>query len=196
MENTMQKITPNLWFNRNAKEAVNFYLSAFKDSKIVSTLNYPTEGLADFQKEFAGQPVAIDFALMGYRFTAINAGSEFVPNPSISFMVNFDPTHNPEAEKHMKKLWEKLSTEGKVLMPFQTYDFSKLYGWVEDSYGISWQLILTNPHGEPRPNIFPSLLFVTEECEAAETATDFYFKVFKNTKRGQIVRYPASMGSN
>jgi len=192
----MQKITPNLWFNRNAKEAIDFYTSVLKDSKILNTLNYPTEGLADFQKEFAGQPVAIDFELMGYRFTAINAGSEFVPNPSISFMVNFDPTHDPEAERYMKELWEKLSTEGKVLMPFQAYDFSKLYGWIEDKYGVSWQLILTNPQGDPRPNIIPSLLFVTEKCEAAEAATDFYMSVFKNAKRGQMARYPAGMGSN
>jgi predicted 3-demethylubiquinone-9 3-methyltransferase (glyoxalase superfamily) len=196
MENTMQKITPNLWFNRNAKEAVDFYISVFKDSKILNTLNYPTEGLEDFQKEFSGKPVAIDFELRGYRFTAINAGSEFVPNPSISFMINFDPARDSVAENHIKKLWERLSFDGKVLMPFQAYEFSKLFGWVEDKYGISWQLILTDKQGDPRPNINPALLFVTDECEAAEAATEFYFSIFKNTKCGQMVRYPKGVGSN
>ena len=190
-----QKITPNLWFNRNAKEAIDFYTSVFKDSKILNTLNYPAEGLADFQKEFAGQPVAIDFELMGYRFTAINAGSEFVPNPSISFMVNFDPARDLDAETHIKELWKRLSEGGKILMSFQTYKFSKLYGWVEDKYGISWQLILTDSQGEPKSNIIPALLFVTDECESAEAATEFYFSIFKNTKRGQMARYPKGIGS-
>ena len=189
----MQKITPNIWFNRNAKEAVDFYVSVFKDGKIVSQVNYPNEGLADFQKEFAGQPVAIEFELMGYRLGAINAGSEFVPNPSISFMVNFDLARDGEAEKHLKELWEKLSAEGKVLMPLQAYDFSKLYGWIQDKYNVSWQLILTDPKGDPRPNIIPSLLFVTDKGEAAEEATVFYMSVFKNARRGQMHRYPAGM---
>ncbi len=192
----MQKITPNLWFNRNAKEAVDFYISVFKDSTILNTLNYPTEGLADFQKEFAGQPVAIDFELMGYRFTAINAGSEFVPNPSISFIVTIDPARDRDAEAHIKERWERLSEGGKILMPFQAYNFSKLYGWVEDRYGISWQLILTDPQGESKPSIIPVLLFVTDECESAEAATEFYFSLFKNTKRGKLVRYPKGIGSN
>jgi predicted 3-demethylubiquinone-9 3-methyltransferase (glyoxalase superfamily) len=192
----MQKITPNLWFNRNAIEAVDFYLSAFKDAKIVSQIDYPRKGLVDFQKKFAGQPVAIEFELMGYRLSALNAGSEFIPNPSISFMINFDPAHDTDAEKHINELWEILSKEGKVRMPFQTYDFSKLYGWIEDKYNVSWQLILTDPQGDPRPNIMPALLFVTDECEAAEAAADFYLSVFKNTQRGQIVRYPGGMGAN
>ncbi|RJP44362.1 VOC family protein, partial [Candidatus Parcubacteria bacterium] len=90
----------------------------------------------------------------------------------------------------------KLSKDGKVLMPIQKYPFSERYGWVEDRYGLSWQLILTNPEGEERPLIIPSLLFVTEGCNKAEEATDFYLSVFKNTKRGAVARYPAGMEPN
>ena len=69
-------IVPNLWFDHNAKEAVDYYISVFPDSKINGTAYYPEEGLADFQKEFAGQVLTIDFELSGNRFTAINAGPE------------------------------------------------------------------------------------------------------------------------
>ena len=86
----MQKITPNLWFNGNAKEAVDFYISVFKNSKILSTEHYPKsteEGLADFQKDLAGKVLAIEFELDGVRFTAINAGPEFNFSEAVSFAI-------------------------------------------------------------------------------------------------------------
>ena len=87
-----QKITPNLWFDGNAKEAIDFYVSIFPDSKVLSVMYYPKsreEGLADFQTDLAGKVLTLDFVLGGYRFVAINAGSEFHFNPSVSFMLNF-----------------------------------------------------------------------------------------------------------
>ena len=83
-----KEITPNLWFDGNAQEAVAFYLSVFSNSKIISTEYYPKEGLADFQKEMAGKVLTIEFELMGNRFVAINAGPEFKFNESISFFKN------------------------------------------------------------------------------------------------------------
>ena len=76
-------------------------------------------------------------------------------------------------------------------MPLDTYPFSERYGWVQDKYGLSWQLILTNPEGEERPRILPSLLFVGDVCGKAEEASDFYQAVFKDSKRGAIARYGA-----
>ena len=192
----MQKIIPNLWFNRNAKEAVDFYVSVFPESKITQKLYYPEEGLADFQKDFAGQEVAIDFELSGYRFTAINADGTFVPTPAISLMVNFDPKYNKKAQAQLDEIWEKLKEGGKILMPLDKYPFSERYGWVQDKYGFSWQLILTDPEGEDRPFIIPSLLFVTDSGMVAEEASEFYLSVFKDAKRGQIVYFPAGMGNN
>ena len=84
------KITPNLWFDGNAKEAVDFYLSVFPNSKILSTEYYPTskdEGLEDFQLNLAGKVLTIEFELNSNRFVAINAGSEFKFNESVSFEV-------------------------------------------------------------------------------------------------------------
>jgi len=197
-----QKITPNLWFD-GAKEAVEFYVSAFPDSKVVSTEYYPAseaEGLADFQKEFAGKELSIDFELAGLRFTAINAGPAFKFNPSVSFMVNFDPSRNDQAREDLDDLWEKLIDGGEALMPLDEYPYSKRYGWVKDKYGLTWQLILTNPDGEPRPMIIPSLMFTQDNVNHAEEAINYYVQLFKDAKLGTLARYsedtgPAKAGS-
>lgn len=193
----MQKITPNLWFDGNAKEAVDFYTAAFPDSNINFTAYYPKsteEGLADFQQDMAGKELTIDFTAGGQRFTAINAGPEFAFNPSVSFMVNFDPSQDEQAEEHLNELWEKLSQDGEALMPIDTYPFSKRYGWIKDRFGLTWQLILTNPEGEPRPFIIPSLMFIGENNNHAEEALNFYTSVFQNAKIGTLARYPDDTG--
>jgi predicted 3-demethylubiquinone-9 3-methyltransferase (glyoxalase superfamily) len=198
-----QKITPNLWFNGNAQEAVEFYVSAFPDSKIVATLNYPNsaeEGLADFQLDMAGKVLTVDFQLGTQRFTAINAGPEFAFNPSVSFMLNFDPSKDEQAREHLDELWSKLIEGGEVLMPLDEYPYSKRYGWVKDKYGLTWQLTLTDPAGEPRPFIIPSLMFGEKVVNKAEEAITFYTSVFTDAKQGIMARYaedtgPAKKGS-
>jgi len=122
---------------------------------------------------------------------AISAGPLFKFNPSISFMVNFDPSQDTEAKTRIDTMWNKLVEGGKVLMPLDQYPFSERYGWVEDKYGLSWQLILTNPEGEDRPLIIPSLLFVGDMYGKAEEASNFYLSIFKNAKRGAIAPYGA-----
>src|SRR5690606_12497803 len=138
----------------------------------------------------------VSFTVMGHSFMAISAGPYFKFNPAISFMVNFDPSQDPDASTRIDEIWNKLMQGGRALMPLDEYPFSKRYGWVEDKYGVTWQLILTDPEGEARPPIIPSLLFVTEGCDVAEEATDFYLSVFENSKRGTLAKYPAGMGPN
>jgi predicted 3-demethylubiquinone-9 3-methyltransferase (glyoxalase superfamily) len=199
----MQKITPNLWFDGNAKAAVDFYVSAFPDSRILSTSYYPNsaeEGLADFQLDLAGRELAVDFEIGNQQFTAINAGPDFQLNPSVSFMVNFDPSRDKGAREHLDELWSKLIDGGEALMSLGSYSFSKRYGWVKDRYGLTWQLILTNPEGEPRPSIIPSLMFIGKNTNHAEEAINFYVSVFKDAKLGTLARYgedagPATAGS-
>jgi predicted 3-demethylubiquinone-9 3-methyltransferase (glyoxalase superfamily) len=106
-------------------------------------------------------------------------------------MVNFDPSREKDARENIDAVWEKLLPGGTVLMPMQEYPFSKRYGWIEDKYGLSWQLILTDPEGEERPEIVPSLLFVGDVCGKAEEAINFYLAVFKDAQMGAIVRYGA-----
>jgi predicted 3-demethylubiquinone-9 3-methyltransferase (glyoxalase superfamily) len=175
---TKQKIVPHLWFDREAKEAAKFYCSVFPDSKITSiTTLYNTP---------SGNTDIVLFEFWGYKFQAISAGPLFQFNPSISFMVNFDPSQDKEARQRIDEVWVNLMALGE-------YPFSERYGWVQDRYGLSWQLIYTNPEGEERPLIIPSLLFVGDIYGKAEEASDFYLSVFKNTKRGTIARYPSGM---
>lgn len=181
----MNKIIPHLWFNTEAKEAAAFYTSVFPESKVTST--------AVITDTPSGDCDIVSFELMGTSFQAISAGPVFTINPSISFLVNFDPSKDAAAREHLDAVWEKLSEDGRALMPLDTYPFSERYGWVQDKYGVSWQLMLTNPEGEERPAIIPFLLFTQDRAGKAEEATDFYLSVFRNTKRGTLVRFPAGM---
>lgn len=179
----MQKITPHLWFDKEAKEAVEFYTSVFPDSKITNTTTLHATP--------SGDTDIVSFELAGQSFMAISAGPLFKFNPSVSFFVNFDPSRDKHARKNIDNLWDSLSQGGTALMPLQQYPFSARYGWVQDKYGLSWQLILSNPEGEERPVIVPSLLFVGVVAGRAEEAINFYRSVFKDSRMGTIQRYGA-----
>lgn len=181
-----QKIVPHLWFDKEAAEAAEFYVSAFANGSKVTSSSV----LHDTPSGDAG---VVSFELAGYKFMAISAGPLFKFNPSISFMINFDPSKDENAEENLNALWDKLSDGGTPLMPLDKYDFSKRYGWIQDKYGVSWQLILTDPGGEERPFIIPSLLFTRDVSGKAEEATDFYTSVFKGAHRGSIARYPEEL---
>ncbi|MFZ1284913.1 MAG: VOC family protein [Propionicimonas sp.] len=189
----MQRIVPNLWFDHTAAEAADFYTSVFPQGRVTHTQRYPTEGLADFQAELAGQVLMVEFELAGYRFIGINAGPEFPVNPSVSFMLNFDPSVDPQAREHLDELWAALSEGGQALMPLQEYDFSPHYGWVQDRYGVSWQLMLTNPSGDPRPFIVPSIMFGHTIQGRAKEGIDFYTSVFGG-RIGTVALYPEQAG--
>lgn len=184
----MQKLIPHLWFDKEAKEAADFYTSLFPDSKV----NYTTL----LRNTPSGDCDVVSFELWKQEFMAISAGPPFKFNPSVSFIVNFDPllfgsasTPDSAAREKIDMVWDKLSEGGTVLMPIDEYPFSKRYGWLQDKYGLSWQLILTDPEGEPRPPIVPSLMFTGGKCGKAEEAISFYLSVFKNSKPGAIHRY-------
>lgn len=141
-----QKITPNFWFNGNAQEAVDYYVSVFPDSKVLSTEYYPKsteEGLADFQINMAGKPLAIEFELSGMHFTAINAGPEFTFNESVSFAVSC------KDQEEIDYFWEKLSKVPE----------SEQCGWCKDQFGLSWQIVPENM-GElmQRPDAYKKLM--------------------------------------
>ena len=118
----MQKITPFLWFNDNAEEAVNFYVSIFRNSRIVSMSRYP-EGTPGP----AGKVMTATFQLEGQEFIALNGGPEFKFTEAISFFVNC------ETQKEVDDLWEKLSAGGE----------KGPCGWLKDKYGVSWQIVPT-----------------------------------------------------
>jgi len=114
-------------------------------------------------------------------------------NPSISFMINFDPSRDADAIKRIDEVWNQLSDGGKVMMPIDRYPFSERYGWVADRYGVNWQLILTRAEGEERPVILPSVIFTGDVAGRAEEAVNFYCSIFKDGKRGVTAYYPTDM---
>lgn len=170
----MQKIAPHLWFDKEAAQAAEFYTSVFKDSKItsVTTLHDTPSGDTDI----------VSFVLSGLSFMAISAGPLFKFNPSVSFLVACQTT----AEVHT--LWNRLVEGGRPLMPLDSYPFSERYGWLEDPYNLSWQIMYVGDR-QVTQKITPTLMFVGKVCGKAEEAINFYASVFKNAKVGEILRY-------
>lgn len=121
----MQQIIPNLWYNGNAQEAVDFYLSVFPDGKIITKSYYPSEGLLDFQQDMAGKVLTIDFEVKGMRLSAINAGPEFKFNESVSFLILC------KDQQEIDYYWEKLTSNGGE---------ESVCGWCKDRYWLSWQI--------------------------------------------------------
>jgi predicted 3-demethylubiquinone-9 3-methyltransferase (glyoxalase superfamily) len=116
----MQKITPFLWFDGKAEEAVNFYTSIFKTSKVGRVTRYGEAGPGP-----KGSVMSATFQLDGQEFMALNGGPQFTFSPAISFFVNC------ETQEEVDELWEKLSQGGQ----------KQRCGWVKDKYGVSWQII-------------------------------------------------------
>lgn len=179
----MQKITPSLWFDNTAEEAMNFYTSIFSNSKILSIKRYPEEAPAEFMEGMEGRVLTGIFELEGYRFMALDGGPLFTFNPSVSFIVNF------ESKEEINELWEALSKGGETLMPLDKYPFSEWYGWIQDEYGVSWQLMLADDSVEQK--IIPSMMFVGDQCGRAEEAINFYASIFNESEVVNVINYPA-----
>ncbi len=170
----MEKITPHLWFDNNAEEAAKFYTSIFKDSKIKNmiTLHNTPSGTVDI--------FTVD--LLGQEFTLITAGPLFKFNPSVSFLVVCT------TKEEVDELWGNLSEGGIALMELGEYPFSEKYGWVQDKYGLSWQVMFLGDR-KTKQRITPTLMFVGKQCGKAEEAINFYTSVFEDARVGDILRY-------
>lgn len=186
----MQRIVPNIWCQGNANDVGHYYASVFPKASMEVVASYPEENLPDFQQSFAGQPLVVDVTISDYRLRLINAGDQFRPTPAISFILNMDPLmfDGDEAvtREAITTMWDALSDGGQVRMELGEYPHSKLYGWVEDRYGVNWQLMLTDPAGEPRPLVIPQLLF-TGDTAQAQQAMDLYQGLFPNSGPGMVV---------
>lgn len=171
----MPTITPHLWFDKEAKEAAQLYVSLFPGkSKVtnVTTLHDTPSGDCD----------VVSFDLAGQSFMAISAGPLFKLNPSISFHVKCS------TRDEVDSLWAKLSKGGTALMELGTYPFSERYGWLQDKYGLSWQLMFAG--GTPgRQKITPVLMFVGKVRGKAEEAARFYASVFPRGNVDVLARY-------
>jgi predicted 3-demethylubiquinone-9 3-methyltransferase (glyoxalase superfamily) len=169
----MQTITTHLWFDKEAKEAAQFYVSIFPQSKIKSTttLHDTPSGSVD----------TVSFELLGREFQAISAGPDFKFNPSVSFHVTCKTKEDVEA------IWGELAQGGMVLMELGTYPWSERFGWVQDKYGVSWQIYATDRADAPQ--LTPAIMFVGSAAGRAEEAITFWTSVFPGSKVKMIQRY-------
>lgn len=167
----MQKITTHLWFDKEAKEAAAFYTDAF-GGRITSsnTLHGTPSGDVDM----------LTIEIAGEELTLISAGPLFKFNPSISFLVSC------ATREEVDKLWGALSPGGSVLMELGAYPFSEHYGWLQDRYGLSWQVMFAGER-PVKQKITPVLMFVGAQCGHAEEAIRFYASVFHDSEVGPII---------
>ena len=140
-----QHITPAIRCNGNADEAAQFYADVFREGSVVEQV----------------PGYASTVSIHGFRLSLMSGDDQDAPNPSISCILNFDPLlfgGEEQARAYLDELYEHLSAGG-VLMELGEYPFSPRYAWVRDRFGMTWQLMLTDPAGEPRPFILPSFMF-------------------------------------
>ena len=162
-------IFPCLWFNGNGKEAADFYCKTF-GGKIT-----------------ADTPVVLNLELFGQKFMFLNAGPQFEKNASISFTILC------ETEDELQTYWNQLITNGIILMDLGEYDLSEKYGWVQDEFGVTWQVYLGQNNGEQK--MMPTLMFMHQNNGKALKAMEFYTSVFPNSKIGGVLKYGEGVGN-
>jgi len=170
----MEKITPHLWFDTQARQAAELYASVFPNSRVksVTTLDNTPSGSVDI----------VDVEICGQLFTLLSAGPLFKFNPSISFLVACATKDEVDA------LWRGLSNGGTPLMELGAYPFSERYGWVQDRYGLSWQVMFAGGR-EIAQKITPVLMFTGKQAGHCEEAIRFYTSVFRDAQERGINRY-------
>ncbi|MEQ1877918.1 MAG: VOC family protein, partial [Bdellovibrionia bacterium] len=148
----MQKIHTCLWFDHEAEEAAQFYVSLFKNSKVGRIARYGQSG-SEVSGQKKGSVMTAEFDIDGQHFMGLNGGDHYKFSPAASLMVWC------KDETEIDGLWAKLKQGGSVLMELNKYPWAEKYGWCQDRFGLSWQLMI----GENRQKIAPALLFTDEK---------------------------------
>lgn len=156
---------PCLWYDGNAKAAAEFYCTLFPHSKITTDT-----------------PMVVNFELSGQKFMGLNGGPNFKFNPSVSFMVTC------EADDEINELWKQLSDGGMVMMALDKYEWSERYGFVQDKFGLAWQII-KGKYSDVNQKITPAFLFVGKNYGRAEAAVKFYTTIFPASSINGILLY-------
>ena len=159
------KIYPCLWFDGKAKEAAELYVETFGNARIVDE-----------------NPIVIILEVHGQKIMLLNGGPMYQPNPSISFMVTC------ENKEEVDRMWHQLMEGGFAMMPLDSYPWSERYGWVQDRFGISWQLYF-GKMSDIGQKICPTLMFTHDQFGKAEEAIHFYTGLFPNSSTTGILKY-------
>jgi predicted 3-demethylubiquinone-9 3-methyltransferase (glyoxalase superfamily) len=158
-------IYPCLTIRGKIVEAADFYIQTFGEGKINQTSSF-----------------VIQIELSGEKFMLLNDGPSTDPNPAISFMVIC------ESAEETEKYWNKLIEGGSILMPLDSYEWSPKYGWVQDKYGVSWQLYTGDKADTPQ-KFCPTLMFTGDKAGQAENAVNYYTQLFPNSSIQGIMKY-------
>ena len=162
-----KEIYPCIWFDGNAEAAAHLYARAFTETEVMTCT-----------------PMVVTFSVKGQQFMGLNGGPQFQPNPSISFFVYCT------SEEELNNAWQLLSEGGIIRMPLDQYPWADRYGWVEDRYGVSWQLLTDKNNGQ-KPKVIPSLLFTGQQNGNARKAMDFYSSLFADSSIITVSEYEA-----
>lgn len=173
----MQNLSTCLWFDNQGEEAAEFYVSLFANAHV--------DEVTVFSE--AGSALVVTFELAGQRFMALNGGPEFKINPSISLFVNCD------TEEEIDKLHGQLVAGGETLMPLDAYPFAEKYAWINDRYGVSWQLILAS-NGPGAQKIVPALMFTQAATGRAQEAMELYTSLFPDSGIDAVMHYEEGQG--
>jgi predicted 3-demethylubiquinone-9 3-methyltransferase (glyoxalase superfamily) len=180
------QIVPCLWLDDRAEQAASFYTETFPRGRVTATSRYP-ESIDNPSGKPRGSVLTVEFEVAGQRFTALNGGPHFKINPSISFFVFVD---TPE---DANRLFARLADGGTVLMGIDEYPWSKRYGWVQDRFGASWQ-VMAGQRPATGVTIAPCLMFAGPVHGKAEAALQAYVRTFPGSSIEAIDRYAASEG--
>ncbi|WP_294288679.1 VOC family protein [uncultured Chryseobacterium sp.] len=156
-------IFPCLWYDGDAKESAEFYCKVFNGRITADT------------------PMVMNIDLFGQKLMLLNGGPHFKKNASVSFMVIC------ETEDEVQQYWDQISEDGMVMMPLDSYSWSKKYGWVQDRFGVTWQIFLSDRSGEQK--IIPTLMFIHGNNGKAMQAMELYTGIFPNSKIGNVLKY-------
>jgi predicted 3-demethylubiquinone-9 3-methyltransferase (glyoxalase superfamily) len=170
----MQIIIPHLWFDKEAKDAAGLYTSIFPGSKIHQSIT--------LHNTPSGSVEPVSFELAGQSFQAISAGPLLKFNPSVSFHVRY------KSKDEVDVVWHKLLPGGQVLMDLGAYPFSEKYGWLQDKYGLSWQIDYVG-EAEIKQMVTPMIMFVGKVCGKAEEAVNYWSSLFPNGSFSRLMRY-------
>ncbi|WP_158861276.1 VOC family protein [Lunatibacter salilacus] len=186
MKPRSKPIIPCLWFDNQAEEAVQFYKEVFSNVTVTAKFQ-PSDRSQERHKLSEGKALSVDFTMHGQKFLALNGGPMYTHSPGISFFVTC------ETLQEANHVWNSIEKEGRVLMPWDTYPWSEKYGWINDKYGVSWQISLGSL-ADVGQKFAPSIMLIGDKFGKAEEAIHFYMDVFKDAKLEGIARYEEGDG--
>ncbi len=166
MKKMTEQIYPCFWFDGLAKAAADYYCTIFNNSNVISS-----------------NPLVVMFNLDGKKIMGLNGGPMYKINPSISLFVTC------ETIERTNKVWNKLIEGGRVYIPIDKHSWSERYGWLQDKFGVTWQISLVNNPGD-KPKITPSMLFTGKQFGRAAEAIKLYSSLFENSSTEMMFPYP------